>query len=56
MALPANFTRQLLIVVILSIVLLGAMAAFGNVEEVLASIRLLGWSVWGIIRWRSLSN
>jgi uncharacterized protein (TIRG00374 family) len=56
LALPANFTRQLLIVVILSIVLLGAMAAFGNVEEVLASIRLLGWSGWGIILGLSLSN
>ena len=56
MALPANFVRQFMIVVVLSIVLLGAMAAFGDVDEVLASIRLLGWSGWAIILGLSLAN
>ena len=56
MALPANFIRQLLIVVILSAVLLGAMAAFGDVDEVLASVRSLGFTGWVIILGLSLSN
>lgn len=56
MALPANFIRQLLIVVILSAVLLGAMAAFGDVDEVLVSVRSLGFTGWVIILGLSLSN
>jgi len=56
LALPANFIRQLLIVVILSAVLLGAMAAFGDVDEVLASVRSLGFTGWVIILGLSLSN
>jgi len=56
LALPANFIRQLLIVVILSAVLLGAMAAFGDVDEVLVSVRSLGFTGWVIILGLSLSN
>jgi uncharacterized protein (TIRG00374 family) len=56
LALPANFLRQFIVVVILTVVLLGAMAAFSDIEAVLASIRLLGWAGWAIILGLSLSN
>jgi uncharacterized protein (TIRG00374 family) len=56
LALPANFARQFLIVVVLTIGLLGAMAAFSDISEVWASIRSLGWQGWAIILGLSLVN
>jgi uncharacterized protein (TIRG00374 family) len=56
LALPANFARQFLIVMVLTIGLLGAMAAFSDVREVWASIQSLGWLGWIIILGLSLSN
>jgi uncharacterized protein (TIRG00374 family) len=56
LALPANFARQFLIVLVLTIGLLGAMAAFSDVSEVWASIRSLGWLGWAIILGLSLIN
>jgi uncharacterized protein (TIRG00374 family) len=56
LALPANFARQFLIVAVLTIGLLGAMAAFSDVSEVWASIQSLGWLGWAFILGLSLIN
>lgn len=56
MALPANFIRQFLVCVVLSIVFYGAWAAYGGVEEVWASILSLGGAGWAIILGLSLFN
>jgi uncharacterized protein (TIRG00374 family) len=55
-ALPANFIRQLVVCVVLSIAFYGAWAAFGGVGEVWAGITSLGWDGWGIILGLSLCN
>ena len=56
MALPANFIRQFLVCVVLSIVFYGAWVLFSDPDEVLASVNRLGWEGWGIILGLSLFN
>ena len=56
MALPANFTRQFLLCVVLSLVGYGAWAAWSGADEVLAAARAIGWEGWGIILGLSLFN
>lgn len=56
MALPANFVRQFLVCVVLSIVFYGAWAAIGGIQDVWTSIKALGWSGWAIILGLSLAN
>jgi len=55
-ALPANFIRQLMICVVLSIAFYGAWAAFGGVGEVWESIKSLGLQGWAVILGLSLFN
>jgi len=54
--LPANFVRQLLIIVALSIVFYGAWAAFSGIGAVWSSIVALGWAGWSIVLGLSLLN
>ena len=56
MALPANFIRQFLVCVVLSIVFYGVWVAFSGAGEVWSSVVLLGWSGWAIILGLSLFN
>jgi len=53
---PANFVRQLLICVALSIAFYAAWAAYGGIGEVWSAIRTLGLSGWLIILGLSLFN
>jgi uncharacterized protein (TIRG00374 family) len=53
---PANFIRQLLICVALSIAFYAAWAAYGGIGEVWSAILTLGWSGWLIILGLSLCN
>jgi uncharacterized protein (TIRG00374 family) len=56
LALPANFIRQFVVVVVLSIVFYGAWAAYSGVGELWSAVKQLGWSGWGIILGLSLLN
>jgi uncharacterized protein (TIRG00374 family) len=56
LALPANFIRQFLVCVVLSIVFYGIWVAFTGVGEVWSSVVLLGWAGWGIILGLSMFN
>ena len=56
MALPANFIRQFVIVIVLSAAFYGAWAAYGGIGELWASVKLLGWTGWAIILGLSLAN
>jgi uncharacterized protein (TIRG00374 family) len=56
LTLPTNFIRQFLVCVVLSIVFYGAWVAFTGAGEVWSSVKLLGWTGWGIILGLSLFN
>jgi uncharacterized protein (TIRG00374 family) len=56
LALPANFIRQFLVCVVLSIVFYSAWVIYSDPDEVLASVTLLGWEGWGLILGLSLLN
>jgi uncharacterized protein (TIRG00374 family) len=56
LALPANFIRQFMVCVVLSIVFYGGWVAFTGAEEVWSSVVLLGWSGWALILGLSLFN
>jgi uncharacterized protein (TIRG00374 family) len=56
LALPANFIRQFVVVIVFSVVFYGAWAAYGGVGELWSAVKLLGWSGWGAILGLSLLN
>jgi uncharacterized protein (TIRG00374 family) len=56
LSLPANFIRQFLVCVVLSIAFYGAWAAFSGPGEVWAAIKSLGSAGWAIILGLSLFN
>ncbi|MGI9291806.1 MAG: lysylphosphatidylglycerol synthase transmembrane domain-containing protein [Gammaproteobacteria bacterium] len=56
MVLPANFIRQFLVCVVLSIVFYGVWALYSDPDEVMSAVRKLGWEGWAIILSLSLLN
>lgn len=53
---PDNVVRKLIVCIVLSAAFYGAMAVFGDIDEVLAAAGAIGWAGWAIILGLSLFN